>query len=262
LPLGRRIVIPGDNQTHALAAATGFVATARDLVRFFSQLSPGAKRSPLSVESRREMVRKQWRSPDLALERYYGLGLMSGKLADWDWFGHSGSFQGFVTRTLVLPDEDLAVSVLTNATDGFAHFWLEGIVHILRAFRKNGAPDRKLASWGGRWWSLWGAFDLVPMDGKILVAAPGLFNPFLDASEITVTARDKGTITRAPGGGAYGQSVRRVRDKEGEVAELWLAGSRLLPETEVAKEIRERYETAAAKNGAVRRLKVAAARRR
>jgi CubicO group peptidase (beta-lactamase class C family) len=261
LPLGRRVVIPGDNSTHALAAATGFVSTARDLVRFFGQLSPGAKRSLLSVESRREMVRKRWRSPDLAVERYYGLGLMSGKLADWDWFGHSGGFQGFITRTLVLPGEDLAVSVLTNAADGFAHFWLEGIVYILRAFQKNGAPDRKLASWGGRWWSLWGAFDLVPMNGKVLVAAPGQFNPFLDASEITVTARDKGKITHAPGGGSYGQGVRRVRDKEGEVTELWLAGSRLLPEAEVAKEMRERYEAGPAKTGTVRRFKVAAARR-
>jgi hypothetical protein len=98
------------------------------------------------------------------------------------------------------------------------------------------------------------------MDGKVLVAAPALFNPFLDASEITVTGRDKGQITRAPGGGSFAQGVRRVRDKEGEVAELWLAGSRLLTEAEVAKEMRERYEVNAAKNGAERRLKVAARR--
>ncbi len=260
LPLGRRVVIPGENSTQALAAATGFVSTARDLVRFFGQLAPGAKKSMLSVESRREMVRGQWRDPQTALERYYGLGLMSGKLADWDWFGHSGGFQGFITRTLVLPQQDLAVSVLTNAADGLAHVWLDGIVHILRAFERNGAPDRKLASWSGRWWSLWGAFDLVPMNGKVLVAAPGAVNPFLDASEITLTAKDRGKITLAPGGGSHGQGVRRIRDKEGEVAELWLAGTRLLPEAEVAREMRERYEVAG--RGAVRRLKVAAARRR
>jgi CubicO group peptidase (beta-lactamase class C family) len=260
LPLGRRVVIPGENPTQALAAATGFVSTARDLVRFFGQLAPGAKRSVLSVESRREMIRKQWRDPQTSVERYYGLGLMSGKLADWDWFGHSGGFQGFITRTLVLPELDLAISVLTNAADGFAHFWLEGIVHTLRAFRKHGAPDRKLASWSGRWWSLWGAFDLVPMGGKVLVATPSLFNPFLDASEITITAKDKGKITLAPGGGSFGQSVRRTRDKEGEVAELWLAGSRLLPEAEVAREMRERYETGGARNGTVRRLRIAARR--
>ncbi|MFI5013584.1 MAG: serine hydrolase domain-containing protein [Hyphomicrobiales bacterium] len=253
LPLGRRVVIPGENPTHALASATGFVSTARDLVRFFGQLSPGAKKSVLTAESRREMVRKQWRDPQLSLERYYGLGLMSGKFADWDWFGHSGGFQGFITRTLVLPDQDLAVSVLTNAADGLSHFWLEGIVHTLRAFSKNGAPDRKLASWNGRWWSLWGAFDLVPMGEKILVATPAAFNPFLDASEITVAAKDRAKITLAIGGGAHGQGVRRVRGKDGEVAEIWLGGTKLLPEAEIAREIRERYE-----GGGARRLKIAA----
>ncbi|HKF64533.1 MAG TPA: serine hydrolase domain-containing protein [Dongiaceae bacterium] len=43
LPLGRRVVIPGRNSTGALAAATGFVATARDLTRFFGGLDPGPR---------------------------------------------------------------------------------------------------------------------------------------------------------------------------------------------------------------------------
>jgi D-alanyl-D-alanine carboxypeptidase len=260
LPLGRRVVIPGENSTRALAAATGFVSTARDLVRFFGQLSPRAKTSVLSVESRREMTRKQWRDPQLSVERYYGLGLMSGKFADWDWFGHSGGFQGFITRTLVLPDEDLAISVLTNAADGLSHFWLEGAVQILRAFSRNGAPERRLASWNGRWWGLSGAIDLVPMGRKVMVAMPGLFNPFLDASEVTVLDKDRAKITLAPGAGAHGQGVRRVRNREGDVAELWFAGSKLLPEAEVAKELRERYENGASHAVPARRLKLASRR--
>jgi CubicO group peptidase (beta-lactamase class C family) len=260
LPLGRRVIIPGENSTHALAAATGFVSTARDLVRFFSQLSPRARKSVLTPESRREMVRKQWRDPQLSVERYYGLGLMSGRLADWDWFGHSGAFQGVITRTVVLPEEELAISVLTNAADGHSHFWLEGMVHILRAFSRNGAPDRKFASWNGRWWSLWGAIDLVPMGGKVMIATPGMFNPFLDASEVTVLARDRAKITHAIGGGAHGQGVRRVRNKNGDVTELWFAGSKLLPEAEVAKEIRERYENGASQAVPARRLKLASRR--
>jgi CubicO group peptidase (beta-lactamase class C family) len=255
LPLGRRVVIPGDNPTLALAAATGFISTARDLARFFGQLSPTAKRSVISVEGRREMVRKQWRDPHMSVERHYGLGIMSGKIGDWDWFGHSGGFQGYITRTCVLPEHELAISVLTNAADGLSHFWLEGIVHIMRAFHKNGAPDRNLANWTGRWWSLWGALDFVPMGGKIIVGMPGLFNPFLDASELTVTGKDRARITLASGAGAHGQQVRRVRAKDGEVAEIWFAGSKLLSEAEVTREIRERYE-AGGRIGARRRLRL------
>lgn len=43
LPTGRRIRITGDNPTHAIAPAIGFVSTAADLVRFFAQLDPARK---------------------------------------------------------------------------------------------------------------------------------------------------------------------------------------------------------------------------
>ena len=54
LPLGRRLTIPGDNPTNAIAPAAGFVSTAGDVARFFAQLSPGAERSVLSESSRRD----------------------------------------------------------------------------------------------------------------------------------------------------------------------------------------------------------------
>jgi len=58
--LGRRPVFPGDQPTHALGPATGFVSTAADLAMFFGQLSPNAHTSVLSVASRRELSRPQW----------------------------------------------------------------------------------------------------------------------------------------------------------------------------------------------------------
>ena len=45
LPLGRRIVIPANQATHAVAPATGLISTAADLARFFSALDPAARRS-------------------------------------------------------------------------------------------------------------------------------------------------------------------------------------------------------------------------
>jgi CubicO group peptidase (beta-lactamase class C family) len=59
LPLDRRMVVPGDYETHAVDSAAGFVSTAADLARFFAQLSPAAEASPLAVASRREMTRRQ-----------------------------------------------------------------------------------------------------------------------------------------------------------------------------------------------------------
>ena len=241
LPLGRRVLIPGDNPTNALAPATGFVSTARDLARFFAQLDPTAKESVLSVASRREMVRGLWRFPHSSIERYYGLGIGSGTTAEWGWFGHGGAFQGFASRTVVLPDHALAASLVTNAIDGPADRWMDGVIHILASFAKHGAPTSKVRGWSGRWWSLWGAVDLVPMGGKVIVANPALDNPFMDASEISLSGEDDGRFSLATGLAYHGESVRRIRGKGGGVDEVWFGGNRLVSEARAAAELEERY---------------------
>ena len=254
-PLGQRLVIPGDNPTRALASATGFISTAGDLARFFAQLSPTSKRSVLTVASRLEMTRRQWREPHASAERWYGLGTMSGTLGGpagaagggWDWFGHTGGFQGTLTRTAVVPAQALSVSVLTNAADGPSQAWVDGCLHILRAFERHGAPSRRTAPWSGRWWTLWGAIDLLPMGGdKVLVANPALANPLQDAPELTISTRtrsglEQGRIALAGGYGSHGEPVRLVRDATGQATELWLAGTRFQPQAKVARELRRKY---------------------
>jgi D-alanyl-D-alanine carboxypeptidase len=249
LPLGRRMVIPGDNPTNALAAATGFVSTASDMARFFASLAPDARKSVLSVDSRREMWRRQWPDPHSSLGRWYGLGTICGTLGDWEWFGHTGGFQGTVTRTACVPAQGLTVSVLTNAADGPSLGWVDGILHILRAYSRNGAPSRREAAWAGRWWSLWGPLDLLPMDGKVLIANPTLMNPVIDATELMVEGRTRGgeshgRIALAGGFASHGESVRLRRDARGRPVEFWLGGTKMLPKAGVEKELR-RYAAAA-----------------
>jgi CubicO group peptidase (beta-lactamase class C family) len=241
LPLGRRVVIPGDNPAHAMTSAAGFVATAADTARFFGQLAPNVKRSVLCVASRREMTRSHWRIPQASAEAYYGFGLMSGRTADWDWFGHGGGFQGYISRTCVIPACDLAVSILTNSIDGLAAFWVDGVLQILRAFRTRGAPERRVRDWTGRWWTLWNTIDLVPMGRQVIAANPHLFNPFLDAAEIEVTGRDTGRITFAVGYSSHGEPVRRSRNKAGKVTDIWLAGAQVKPAKALATEMERRY---------------------
>lgn len=241
LPVGRRMAIAGAYSTRAIAPAAGVISTARDLARFFQQLSPVATDSVLSPASRRRMIRARWRDPDSSLERYYGLGVMSGSFGGWRWFGHSGGLQGYITRTCVLPGQKLALSVLTNAVDGLAHPWLEGAVAILRAFSKHGAPASGSGAWTGRWWTLWNPIDLVPVRRKVLVARPDFFNPFLDASEIRVQGSDRGRIALAPGYASHGEPARLARDRRGRVVEVQLGGTRFRAERQVAREIASRY---------------------
>ena len=239
--LGRRLVFGGDQPTHGLIAATGFVSTASDLARFFGKLAPHAKSGLLSAASRREMTRPQWRDSHSAIARSYGLGTISGDLDGWTWFGHSGGFQGYITRTAVVPEEQLAISVLTNASDGLSHPWLDGALHILKRFRAEGAPSKRTADWTGRWWSAWGATDLVAMGDKVLLAAPGLIDPFLKVSELRVTGSDEARIVQAGAFESYGEPVRRMRGKNGKVRAVRIAAGTAVPEAVLTKELLSRY---------------------
>ncbi|MFN3673965.1 MAG: serine hydrolase domain-containing protein, partial [Bosea sp. (in: a-proteobacteria)] len=246
MPLGRRVVIPADNPGQAMDAAAGFVATAADTARYFAQLSPKAERSLLSPLSRREMSRRHWEDAESALGRHYGLGTISGGHGDWRWFGHSGGFQGFITRTSVFPSQDLTISVLTNAIDGLAHPWHDGIVQILRRFKESGAPTPAHADWRGRWWTLWRCGDLVPLGDKVLLADPTLLDPFFDAPEISVTGVDQGRIDRASGFHSPGETVRLNRAADGGVETVQLAGTLVLREEAMKAEMEARYGQPAA----------------
>ena len=171
------------------------------------------------------MLRPRWRDPHSSVKRYYGLGIISGTLAGWRWYGHSGGLQGYITRTVIVPKQELAISVLTNSIDGLAHPWVDGAMHILRTFARRGGRR-----WRGRWWTMWGAIDLVPVRGKVLVATPAFFNPFMDAGEI------RGGPSCWPAAANHGERARLGK-------KLWLGGTRYLPEAVVAREMERRYRS-------------------
>jgi hypothetical protein len=165
---------------------------------------------------------------------------MSGTTAGFDWFGHAGGFQGFLTRTAHLPEIGLTLSILTNAADGPSWPWLDGAFHILRKFHQHGAPLGRARNWTGRWWTLWGAADLVAMGSKVIVADPSLGNPFMDCGEITLRGAGEGRITLAQGYASYGEKAKRV-PTAGRAREIWLGGNKLVPEARLAEEMKARY---------------------
>ena len=164
-----------------------------------------------------------------------------------------GALLGYISRTVTLPAQELTISIFTNATDGWAGLWVDGAMAILRTFAQNGPPTRKVAGWTGRWWSVWGAFDLVPMGNKVLAASPGWVNPFFESSEITVTGRDTGTITQAAGYGAQGEPVRRERSPGGRVVEVRLGAGRAAPEARAIANMVRRFDPPKPKRRPTRR---------
>ena len=162
-------------------------------------------------------------------------------LGDWNWFGHSGGLLGYVLRTAVVPERNLAISVLTNASDGLAWSWLDGMLHVARALAQKGKPTENVLGWTGRWWNAWGALDLLPAGNRVLIAVPGFLNPVMDATEIEVTGLNDGRVALAGGYDDHGEPVRLVRDETGTPIEFWVQGARSAPEAVVAKEMRDLY---------------------
>ena len=241
-PFGQRLVIPGDNICDAIAPAGGFVSTASDVARFFAQLAPESKKSILSAASRREMMHRRWRDNHSSQESYYGYGTMSAGTGPKEWFGHTGGLQGFVSRTARFPESGFTITVLCNALDGWSWAWVDGILGILSAFRQHGAPGRAQAAWNGRWWSLWGASDLVAMGKVVCQVAPAMAMPFDGApTEIRVLGKAHGVIARTSGYNSPGQPVRLVRDRKGHPVELWVGGTKLLGREAMVAEVMQRY---------------------
>jgi len=241
-PFGQRLIVPGDNPTHAIAPAGGFVSTAADTARFFAQLDPKCADSILSPASRRAMVQRRWRDEVSAIEQWYGLGTMMSGPGPKEWFGHTGGLQGFTSRTSRFTANGLTITVLTNAQDGFSWAWVDGIQSILSAFQERGAPAKRLASWRGDWWTAYGCTHLVPVGESVLQVSPAMHPPFDGTTtEFEITGKDRGVIRRTSGYNSPGQSVRVVRDGRGKARELWAGGAKFQSREAMVREVTGRY---------------------
>jgi CubicO group peptidase (beta-lactamase class C family) len=210
--------------TRALAAATGFYSTARDMTSFGAAhflgddtlLSDAGKR----LLHRQESVVKAYGTE---IGRY-GIGLDLHTIGDREVVGHSGGYPGHITRTYIDPQKRLVVSVLTNAIDGPADPIAVGLIKLidLALNPPADAPEppadaRRLGEYTGRFGALWGVSDIAELGGRLLMLRPNLPDPAAAYEELTVTGRDTLRIHRGPGFGNVGEQVVLERDTDGAI---------------------------------------------
>ncbi|MDQ2956728.1 MAG: beta-lactamase family protein [Actinomycetota bacterium] len=209
--------------TDALAAATGFYATASDLVTFFSALLPDDDRL-LGADSQRELRHPHWTVKEP--ETRYGLGVFLTRLGERDLFGHSGGYPGHITRTLACPDRRLVVSVLTNAIDGAAESLATALIRFTDLAESATHQRSENASrFTGRFSWLWGVQDVALIDGYLFAVNPTAINPAEDPVPLEVVDDTTLKIVGGPGGGSIGElmhyefaddgSIRTVRGGSG-----------------------------------------------
>ncbi len=229
--LGRRLAVEHVD-TAALAAATGFFATAADLTAYFSAHLPGDDRL-LGEGAKRAMRRQEWAVDDGG----YGLGLILSTIGGRSLFGHSGGYPGHITRSLVDPEDGLVVSVLTNAVDGPAAEFADAFFTML-ALATDPAAERPTPPAGvdptrftGRFASLWGVTDIVWLGGRLLSLHPDQADPAKDATPLAV--RDEATlvVTQRSGYGSPGELAHGHFAADGTLDSLRLGSTTHLPLT-------------------------------
>jgi D-alanyl-D-alanine carboxypeptidase len=217
--------------TRALSAATGFTSTAEDLVRYLSAHRPGDHRL-LTDASKRLQQRAAWQTtPDKPEARRYGLGMALETVAGRRVIGHSGGFPGYITFTLLAVDDGIAVSVLTNATDGPASELAIGVLKLLDAGLRRpallplavpaepGIAAASTARFEGRFANLWGVLDIVRLGDRLLAIDPGAADPLAAPDELAVVDDSTLRITAGDGFGSVGELIHYTTDA-GEIASI------------------------------------------
>jgi CubicO group peptidase (beta-lactamase class C family) len=208
--------VPIDHvDTRALASATGFFGSARDLVTYFSAHFPGDDRL-LSDKSKREMQHPLWQTTEEDWPRY-GLGLQISKVGERKLFGHGGGYPGHITRSLVDGEQRIAVSVLTNAIDGPAGQLAEGLFKLLDlAGSKERGTESGLDRFTGRYANLWGVHDFVVLGGRLYLLDPTSPDPAAEPQSLEADG-DSLRVTGGSGYGSYGESYRFAFGPDGQV---------------------------------------------
>jgi len=201
---GMRVPLDPYLSAGALACVTGFHSTPTELVKAYSAFI--LKGGLLNEDSRKEFTKPQWSTNDIPNNNcWYCYGLMKDKVGENMLFGHSGGYPGFITKTLVCPQSQLAVSVCFNTLDPNLSV-LRGIFDVLKLFMNRGEKN-PLVKYEGRFYNLWETADILAGKGKLIVISPTAYSPLEEYSELTPLKGDKFKITKQDGYGSWGETV-------------------------------------------------------
>jgi CubicO group peptidase (beta-lactamase class C family) len=190
--------------TNAMAAATGFTSTARDLATYFGAHCFGDVRL-LGDPVKRRMQRPQWTQRE---GEHYGLGLQLLDLSPGGrrLVGHAGGYPGHITQTWCDPNEAVVVSVLCNAIDAPASDLATGIFRLLDHAEGTDASVPPHAdgtdptAFSGRFESLWAAVDTVALDGRLFFIPLTASNPVDVLGELSIEDHETARLVRARDG--------------------------------------------------------------
>lgn len=178
--------IPGETRrrfapyaTHIYAPATGFISNVIDLAKFIHSFSLDNDRGVLSRESKKEMMHPYEKTME---GDEYGLGLEIGYIKGRKIVGHGGGFNGYITRTMWDPKNDIGVIVLSNSLDSSAAVIAEGVFETIYGFLDQRAEYmhyRKVqySKYEGIYRTIWGDMVVSRFGNALIEFSPRTESP-------------------------------------------------------------------------------------
>lgn len=133
---GKRNIMPFTN-AKGLTPAANMSSTLEDLARFAAlqfRDGPALGNQILKGSTLREMHRIQWLQPNW--QNGWGIGFAIWRQDDRTVVGHGGWVAGYRTQFSFVPEEKIAVIVLTNADDGDPGFFAERLIATISPVMK------------------------------------------------------------------------------------------------------------------------------
>jgi CubicO group peptidase (beta-lactamase class C family) len=219
--------------TRAMAAATGFYSTARDLVDYLAAHFLGDDRL-LDDDAKRQLQHGAW---DVGGDKgKYALGFSVETIGKRRVIGHGGGYPGHITRSVADPRAGLAVSVLTNAIDGPAQSLAHAAVRLIDlacaqapAQTPAAAPHVDLTRFGGRFASLWGVLDVACLGRRLYALDPSGDDPADQPDALEVVDATTLRFAGANGYGSFGEPLRYEFAADGAVRSLRAGSMTYLP---------------------------------
>ena len=226
--------------TKSITAALNMTSSVEDMAKFASlQFRDGYVvfgSQILKGSTIREMHRVHWLNPDW--KSGWGLGFRINRQDDRTVVGHAGWIGGYRSELIMLPDDKIAVIVMTNAADDDAGYFARQILSMmLSSLKRATAPSMQVSiadpgwekysgKYADAWWH---ETEILQMNGR-LVMYDYLYPPEDNPRKSIIDLTPEGPHTfRMTGGNENGELVIFEMDSENKVTKVKMGENFLYP---------------------------------
>jgi len=205
---------------NAMAAATGFSASMRDIAKYFSAHKVGSELL-LKDTSKREMQRRHAQVMGMP-DKWYGLGFEHYTIGEHRFIGHGGGFPGTVTRSIVDPIDGFTISIAIN-TQAASGDLSKGIVTLLDSLGY-AAPDTKILKFEGRFADMWSTYQVVATADGLRGYWPNSWFGFEEYETLAVIDDTTLRISKSDGFASEGERITYTFNDDGSIKSVVNAG--------------------------------------